>query len=123
MIKWIMAIMLLSIPVIVMAATIPPPPVELFQVLPLTSAWMFGIILLAFLGAVAIIAKLVHNSIKNAIDFSTREIKILKTEVKALHDAWLVMATEHGLNHGKDIVPTIPRRDGDPTYRVIDSHE
>lgn len=72
------------LPTLAYAASISAPPAEFFTAFPLTSAWIFGAILMAFIGAVGIIAKLVKDSISRSIASSEKVNEAQWLEIKSL---------------------------------------
>ena len=110
-------LLLILLPTLTLAASVATPPQEFFDSHPSTSAWLFGAILLAFLGAVGIIAKMLSSNVERAIQHSE--------QTNAAQ--WLAMQNLTISDHDKDKRLTVietdyrhccgGRRENDPSKR------
>ena len=100
--RHIIALTLILVPTLTMAASAATPPQEFFDSHPSTSAWLFGAILAAFLGAVRIIAKMVNNNVERAIRHSEQtneaqwnEIRNIKADHHVTDKRLSILENEH----------------------------
>lgn len=109
---------MMLVPTLTLAAGVATPPQEFFDSHPQTSAWLFGAILVAFLGAVGIIAKMVNSNVERAIRHSEqtneaqwREIRNLTTAAHITDNRLTVIETDyrHCCGGRREYDP--PRRD------------